>query len=112
MKFECLRSGMCCINPVVMIVHNVELADRIGVDYDGEHDREIENNLITKESGQRCPYLVGEIGRTSCQLHNKWWYKDTPCFNHTQLGGGKCRTGEFLIDTPSSKEMAEQLKPK
>lgn len=96
-NMNCLRSGMCCINPIVMIIRDIKLANRIGVDYDGVNDRAIEDNLITKESGKRCQYLIGELGQTSCQLHDKWWYKDTPCFKHTQLGGGNCRTGQYLL---------------
>jgi len=60
-----------------------------------------EDNLIVKSSG-KCKHLIGEkSGGYSCTLHNKSWYKETPCWNHGQIEVNidcECRMGRYLLN--------------
>ena len=81
----CLRSGYCCIHYDVVIVDNPEL----GL---------IESNLKAKPTGQECQHLQGEMFNRSCAIHHYPWYKDTPCFQYTQIeqSNSECRMGAYL----------------
>jgi len=85
---KCIRCGYCCIKYVVVIVDNPDL----GI---------IESNLIVKDSGVRCKHLIGEkAGEYSCAIHDREWYKETPCFAFGQVEtsvGTVCRMGEFFL---------------
>jgi len=39
------------------------------------------------------------MGEYSCALHDKPWYKKTPCYAHSQLEHkeSNCRLGEYLL---------------
>ena len=85
---KCLRCGYCCIRIEVIIVNNPVL----GI---------VDDNLMAKHTGQSCPHLTGKVsGEYSCAIHDEDWYKDTPCFSHTQIGldSAVCRTGKFLLE--------------
>lgn len=59
------------------------------------------NNLVLKESGKRCKHLKGnEPGKFECAIHNKKWYKRTPCFSHGQIeqSNSNCRMGEYILN--------------
>jgi hypothetical protein len=84
---NCLRCGYCCVHYPVAILKD---ADR------GPSDK----NLQMKEGGVRCPHLVGGVvGELECAIHNKKFYKDTPCFMHVQVerGSTHCRMGEYVM---------------
>ena len=63
----------------------------------------VEGNLkaIGQHGMERCQHLMGnKPGEFSCAIHNKKWYKDTPCFQHGQIERSKddvCRMGEYII---------------
>jgi hypothetical protein len=86
---KCLRCGYCCKNLSVVIV----VDPKIGIK---------EGNLkaidLTKE---RCPHLRGHrSGKYACAIHNKPWYKETPCYRHGQIERSKdelCRMGAYLM---------------
>jgi len=83
----CLRSGYCCINFDVLIVNDAEL----GIS---------EDNIIHKPYGVKCKHLEFDKNNVaSCLVHDKEWYKDTPCFEFTQIeySNSNCRLGEFFI---------------
>jgi len=84
----CKRCGYCCIHYTVVIVDKPELGLR-------------DDNLIAKPSGVRCKHLVGTVpGKMFCALHDKPWYKKTPCFSHGQIEENKdtpCRLGVFIL---------------
>lgn len=58
-----------------------------------------EGNLIVHEGKGKCPHLLGDrVGEYSCALHDKKWYKKTPCFSHGQIEQSitdECRMGLF-----------------
>ena len=60
-----------------------------------------EDNLIFHEGdGTPCKHLRGtKPGEYSCALHDKKWYKKTPCFSHGQIEAGNtpCRMGEYIL---------------
>ena len=79
----CLHCGYCCTELLVVIVDNPEL----GI---------VDGNLKGKEDG-RCQHL--DENNNMCKVHNYPWYKETPCFAHTQIehGNTKCRIGEYRL---------------
>ena len=85
---KCLHCGHCCINYDVVIVND----PKKGI---------VEGNLIHKPTGVRCKHLVGKKpGEYSCAVHNEPWYKETPCFDFTQVEKNTtdaCRIGAFLL---------------
>lgn len=86
----CLRCGYCCIKYNVVIVDD----SKIGI-------TGTEENLVCKESDQRCQHMEGnEPGKCSCRIHDEEWYQETPCFAHTQIehGNTKCRIGEGVLN--------------
>jgi len=85
----CLKCGYCCMNMVVVIVDNPEKGLR-------------EDNLKVHEGlGKPCQHLKGnEPGCYSCAIHNRPWYKHTPCFAHGQIEQSVddvCRMGEYIL---------------
>lgn len=86
----CLRCGYCCKTMMVIIVDNPDL----GL---------IEENLIVHEGGSvPCKHLRGDKpGQYSCAVHDKDWYKETPCFAFTQIESNldqPCRLGKHLLN--------------
>jgi hypothetical protein len=61
-----------------------------------------ENNFdFNHGTGKACKHLRGaKPGEYSCILHDKSWYKDTPCFAHTQFEtkNVNCRIGDHMIN--------------
>jgi hypothetical protein len=83
---KCLRCGYCCIKYLVVIVDDPEKGP-------------VEDNLKCNE-GVRCQHLIGdEPGKFSCAIHEKIWYNETPCYEHTQVEqyNSPCRIGEGLM---------------
>lgn len=88
---KCLRCGYCCVYYDVVIVNDPKLGPRC------------ESNLCVKGSGVRCPHLLGDTpGKLRCAIHNKRWYKRTPCASHGQIEVGDiiCRLGAYILRTP------------
>lgn len=59
-------------------------------------------NLIAHDcvSDGPCPHLLGEKpGKYSCAIHNEPWYKETPCFKHSQIEAkdSSCRMGTYIL---------------
>lgn len=87
---RCLRCGYCCKRLCVIIVDDPEK----GI---------IEDNLIGHMgTGEPCKHLNGKkLGEYSCAIHDRSWYKDTPCFSHGQIESSPddvCRMGEYLLN--------------
>jgi len=84
---KCLRCGHCCINYLVVVVDNPEEGFK-------------ENNLIVNKGDRPCKHLLGNSpGEYKCAVHHKEWYKDTPCFEFTQIESkdSPCRLGEEVV---------------
>ena len=85
---KCLRCGYCCDKYDVSIVDDPEL----GI---------VEGNVVNKPTGERCRHLRGKSpGEYSCAIHDKIWYKETPCFAFTQYENGNtpCRMGVYVLE--------------
>ncbi len=58
-------------------------------------------------SREPCHHLRGEkVGEFSCAIHDKPWYKKTPCFSHGQIERSEddeCRTGRYFLDKASKE---------
>ena len=85
----CLRCGYCCHNLFVPIVDDPE--------------RKItEDNIIIHKGNGPCKHLEGDRpGEYSCKIHSKSWYKETPCFQHSQIESSpsdECRMGRYILD--------------
>lgn len=90
----CLRCGYCCLTSCVIIVDDPEK----GIQED--------NNLILQNGlEKRCKHLRGDSsGEYSCAIHDKTWYKETPCFSHGQIESSTdtpCRMGVYILNKKS-----------
>lgn len=60
----------------------------------------IEGNIIVhKGEGKKCKHLKKE---NICNIHEKLYYKQTPCFDFTQVEKSEntlCRLGVFIINS-------------
>lgn len=85
----CLRCGYCCKKYAVIIVDDPDKGIR-------------EDNLIPYMGDSRCKHLVGDKpGEYSCTIHDKPWYKETPCFDFGQIEsdpGFPCRIGVKVLE--------------
>jgi len=99
---KCLRCGYCCISLDVVIVDDPEKGPR-------------QSNLSIKETGVPCKHLRGEkCGEISCAVHDKPWYSETPCFQHTQLpecSKAPCRMGSYIMSDKGS-EVRQRIEAK
>lgn len=88
---RCLHCGYCCIMLDVIIVD----PEAILPDKDFKIQRD---NLIFKKGGYVCPHLNQEEKEVTCKIHHYDWYKQTPCFEYTQIGdeNSNCRMGEHI----------------
>ncbi len=83
----CLRCGYCCIYPLIMIIKDPELGIR-------------DDNIVAHLGDGPCIHLGGDKpGEYFCQVHDRKWYKQTPCFSHGQIerGNTNCRMGAYLL---------------
>ncbi|KKL53562.1 hypothetical protein LCGC14_2274220 [marine sediment metagenome] len=92
----CLRCGYCCKHLWVIIVDN-------------PHKNPSENNLIEHSGGGiACKHLRGtKPGDYKCNIHDKSWYDETPCFQHTQIEKHtniECRMGRHILNKLSKGE--------
>lgn len=59
-----------------------------------------------------CPHLRGnKAGEYSCAVHNRPWYKQTPCYKHGQIEAKKsspCRMGEYLLRKEGARHEQEE----
>jgi hypothetical protein len=85
---KCLRCGYCCLNLCVVIVDDPKKGVRKG-------------NLKWRDGKSRCQHLKGDKpGEYSCGVHDRKWYKKTPCFSHGQFEknpNAVCRIGEYIL---------------
>jgi len=60
-----------------------------------------EDNIIAHMGNGPCKHLLGDkAGEYSCAIHNKKWFKNTPCFSHGQIEATSddlCRIGEYHL---------------
>jgi hypothetical protein len=93
----CLRCGYCCIQYDVIIVDDPD----IGPPDDTPFVKDFSANLKHKPTGERCQHLTGEAcGEYACAIHDRPWYKETPCYQHGQIERSKdtpCRMGKHLM---------------
>ena len=67
----------------------------------------VESNLIYYDGKSSCKHLRGErVGEFSCAIHSEAWYKETPCFLHSQIECSEdtpCRIGEHILNQIKKK---------
>lgn len=88
---KCLHCGYCCIKLAVVIVKPSFVSENLDIN---ELPREA---FIFKETDVRCPHLSTT---NRCTIHHFPWYKETPCFSHTQIESkdSDCRIGRAYAD--------------
>ena len=97
---KCLRCGYCCMTSMVVIVDDPEKGN-------------VDGNLkgIGFNGPERCQHLVGDVpGEYSCSVHDRPWYKGTPCFSHGQIEQSpddECRTGRYVLDNGPIVQIVE-----
>ena len=91
----CMRCGYCCVKYSVVIINPKYINEDLNFD-----DPSIESKLMYKPSDEWCPHLTKKNKSSfHCSVHNKTWYKNTPCFSHTQIEpseDSKCRMGDYV----------------
>ncbi len=91
MAIICLRCGQCCIVSLVAII-KPECIDDV-LDFESET---ILDKIMHKPDGP-CPHLEWNDNKAICKIHDKPWYKKTPCYSHNQIPDNtKCRTGLYF----------------
>ena len=77
----------------VMII-SPEISDREDIDL--EESMEF---IIHKPSGEDCPHLIWDGHISRCSVHDKKWFKGTPCYKFTQIerGDTDCRMGKYRL---------------
>lgn len=94
---RCLRCGYCCTHYPVAIVKDPEK----GID---------EKNIILHSGKKPCIHLKGDKpGEYSCAVHEYPWYKETPCFSHTQIESkdSDCRIGVYMLKSQTKNNKNE-----
>jgi len=90
----CLRCGYCCKHSFVVIIDDPEQG------YD-PNDPDCQDNMaVVLGDGTPCKHLRGEKpGEYYCAIHDKPWYKHTPCAKHQQIEqkNSNCRMGEYIL---------------
>ena len=98
----CLRCGYCCKKCMVVIVDDPDkgILDNGRGGYD---------NLIVHEGDGPCKHLEGnKPGEYSCKVHDRKWYKKTPCFSHGQIEENKnceCRLGRYILNKANKNDI-------
>jgi hypothetical protein len=65
-----------------------------------------QTNLEYKSNNKKCKHLVGtECGKMLCAIHDKKWFKKTPCAMHTQYEtkNSECRIGTHILNEKKQK---------
>lgn len=92
---KCIRCGYCCVAFDVVIV-KPEFVDNVDLT-----DVSCMKKLIHKHGNQNCPHLEydNETRIATCKVHNKSWYKDSPCYSHHVIGDPNkpCRVGDYQL---------------
>jgi hypothetical protein len=97
---RCLNCGHCCKYFLVAIVDDPSKV------HPKPHpdDNIFEDNVIihSGETGEPCKHLKGDgPGSYRCEVHDKWWYNQTPCFMYNQDCGEDqsklCRIGVYML---------------
>ena len=95
---RCLRCGYCCKHYYVIIVDDPDK----GLCQD--------NLKFHKGDGTPCQHLRGnKPGEIASAIHERSWYKDTPCFAHGQIESNinePCRVGTYIIERITKDENA------
>lgn len=93
----CLRCGYCCIKYMVVIVDDPDK----GI-VENRHGIISDDNLLIHEGDGPCKHLEGnKPGEYSCKVHDRKWYKKTPCFSHGQIEENEnceCRLGRYILN--------------
>jgi len=91
----CIHCGQCCYDfPVTIIKPEfVNLKVESTIDFSDEA-------FYNKPANTPCPHLRWNYDFSHCSVHDKPWYKETPCFEFTQIEESSsrlCRLGMFVI---------------
>ena len=94
----CLHCGYCCIYLDVIILKDYDKAPS-------------EENALHKHSNEVCPHLAIKNNKIICLAHDKIYYKDCPCDQHSQFESTNsfCRIGNHLINELKAKKLCDQI---
>ena len=87
---KCLQCGYCCTHYLVTIVDDPEIG----------YDPMKNENLVVHQGDGPCKHLQGDKpGEHWCAIHDKPWFKETPCHHFTQVekDNTPCRMGEYQL---------------
>ena len=93
---KCLNCGYCCIELDVIIINPKFIEE---VTEENFYELTEEKYFSHKKFDKPCPYLKFINGKYSCSIHDKEWYKFTPCYEYDQISSSvkdPCRTGNQI----------------
>jgi len=111
---KCLHCGYCCIMLDVIII-NPEFEEEVTNDFIKTlNEFDDDKYYYHKKCDTPCPYLQFNNGKYLCSIHDKLWYKFTPCYSYDQISSNKendCRIGDQIITgTNTGNKMKIHLK--
>lgn len=85
----CLRCGYCCYNSDVIILDKNNDFNETDIK---------KYNLSHKPNNNFCIHQTFDLTtkQSICKIHHLKIYKETPCFQYTQIGEGECRMGNYI----------------
>src|SRR6056297_3377445 len=97
---KCLHCGYCCLLYDVIIINPEFESEQLDIE---NEDIKTDVMFQNKPSYQKCPYLVLTDNKFYCSIHERKWYKKTPCFSHSQIESenSNCRIGEYVKTKPT-----------
>jgi hypothetical protein len=101
-KLKCQRCGYCCITSLIVVI-SPEYSHLDNIDFENQN----KNILMCVDNiDSFCPHLSWDdsIDKASCSVHDKEWFKNTPCYQYCQDG---CNIGTYAI---SRKDVFERYK--
>ena len=100
----CVNCGYCCTMYDVVIVKPEFAKSDLVIDENNYH-----NILTHKPNNTKCPHLDRQNNKYFCKIHDFEWYKETPCFQHTQIERSEdtvCRIGKRVrYDLPVQRKI-------
>lgn len=92
----CVHCGLCCYDYTVVIIDNKF------IDFDGEDANNLpQEAFVIKSGNEPCPYLEWSGDNSKCKVHNKPWFKSTPCYDFGQVENDPntvCRLGQWIVE--------------
>lgn len=92
----CVNCGLCCYDYPVGIIKKEFINFNVKTTSDFP-----EEAIDIKLGNTPCPHIFWKDHKSQCAVHDKPWYKQTPCFDFGQIEESPdcvCRIGEWIME--------------